>query len=89
MKISLVLEIKKLGPAFLTLNLSEFPFFDGFFLKLSDFWDLNNFWAFNFFDFLINSSLLMLLISPPSNNLGDSVAYSIEISDITILESLK
>lgn len=53
----LVSKVKKLGPAFSISNLGKFLPFDNFFLDLADFQDLNNFWPFNFSDFLTSSIL--------------------------------
>ena len=53
----LMLKVKKLDQTFLASNLGKFPLFDNFFLTLADFWDLNNFYSFNFPNFLISSIL--------------------------------
>ena len=72
LKVVLILEMKKLNLVFLILNLDKFPFFDNFFPNLANFWDLNNFLLFEFFNldnfsnfgfinFLINLSLFLTL----------------------------
>ena len=65
--------VRKLGINFLVLNLCKFPLFDSF-LNLasflpSEFWDLDNFWPFNFLDFLAISSSPLLISNSLSSPL--------------------
>ena len=59
-------EIKKLNLNFLTTKLEKFPLFDSFLdladFLLVDFWDLNNFKLFSFFDFLLYFTPLSLYL---------------------------
>ena len=71
LKVSLVPEIKKLGPVSVAPKLDEFPLFGGFFdfspldfPDLDNFWDLTKFWIFDFPDFLASSSPLPPLLTP-------------------------
>ena len=64
LKAALALEVKKLGPLSLASKLDKFPIFDKFFPDLASFWDLDNFWPFDFPDFLAIST--SLTPSPPS-----------------------
>ena len=48
--------IRKLGPVFVAPKLGKFSLFDEFFPDLTDFWDLDIFWPFDFLDFLLCST---------------------------------
>ena len=93
LKAALALGVRKFGPLSLASKLGEFPLFDKFFFDLADFWDLDNFWPFNFPDFLIISTpptLLPLLPSPTSSlseiDFSDgAVVFSIKVSGAAIL----
>ena len=98
LKTSLVLKVKKFGLAFLVPKLGKFLFFDGFFLNLANFWDLDNFLVFGFTNFSINLSLLLMsLISLIASTLlassillavntyDDRLIFSIEINSAAIL----
>ena len=85
-----MLEVKKLGLAFLTSNLGKFSFTDGFFPDLDNIWNLDN-----FSNFLVNFLLLLLLLNlmillllffiSCFIILGDLVFYSIKIFGAAIL----
>ena len=77
-------------------KLDEFPLFDKFFLDLAGFWDLDDFWPFDFPDFLAIST-------PPSPSLSSSsltsslskvdfsnsaAVFSIEVGKVVILLKL-
>ena len=91
LKAILALEVKKLGPSFLTANLGKFSLFDGF-LDLANFWPFDNFLVFNSINFSIN--LLLISIIPTllvantllaANIYNDTVIFNINISDVAIL----
>ena len=93
LKIFLVSEFKKLRLVFLASKLDEFSHFDNFFLNLANFWDLDNFWvfdfwAFNFSDFLAYSILLLLI--PISLSLSPTFSLSkADLLDSTVVFSNK
>ena len=65
LKTVLILGAKKLGPIFIALKLDKFLLFKDFFdfslfdfINLDHFWNLANFWLFNFPNFLACSTLL-------------------------------
>ena len=95
LKASLALEVRKLKPVFLALNLNEFPLFDSF-LELVNFWNsdnflvFNNFTVFNFTNFSINlllSSILLISLAAnillvPSNLLATKIYDNTNIFSI-------
>ena len=63
LKADLALGVRKFGPVSLASKLGEFPLFGGFFdfspldfPDLDNFWDLADFWPFDFLDFLACST---------------------------------
>ena len=92
-KAALALEIRKFGPLSLLLKLGEFSLFDKFFLDLANFRDLNNFWPFDFPDFLAISIPPTLSLPLPSSTsslskfqlFGGIDVFSIKVSRATIL----
>ena len=93
LKAALVLGIKKLSSLSLVLKLGKFPLFDKFFPDLADFRNLDNFWLFDFPDFLAISTPLtpLLLLSSPTSSLLEidisdgATVFSIEVSGAVIL----
>ena len=55
LKAALASGVEKLGPLSLASKWGEFPLFDNF-LGLAHFWDLDDFWDFDFPDFLAIST---------------------------------
>ena len=72
LKVVLASSIRKLGLVFIILKLGEFLLFDNFldladfllsdFYNLDNFEDLEKFWAFNFSDFLVCLTPLLLIL---------------------------
>ena len=86
LKAVLASKVKNFGLISIAPKLCEFSLFNNFFLDLANFWDLNNFspfkfydldkfWLFNFLNFLVIFSLLSIsnsstLLSPIPSHLG-------------------
>ena len=62
--------VRKLGPDSLASKLGKFPLFDEIFLDLDNFWDLADFWPFDFPDFLACSTP-----SPPNPSTSPSPSF--------------
>ena len=95
LKAALALRVKKLGPSSLALKLGKFLLFDKLFLDLANFLDLDNFWPFDFPEFLAIFALSLPTLSSPSPSStfslseiefsGDATVFSIEINRAAIL----